>query len=49
MPNKKPKIKGKVKKLPSDTDVILPGYKYPKRLINQVKKQRKKPKNTWGS
>ena len=42
---KKPKIKGKIKKLPSDTDIIMPGRKYPKSLINQVEKQRKKSKN----
>ena len=44
MPGTRPKIKGRIKKLPSDTDVILPGYKYPQSLLNQVKKQRKKNK-----
>ena len=37
--------KAKKKKLPTDTDVILPGYKYPKSLLDQVKKQRKTTKN----
>ena len=36
--------KNKRNKLPSDTDVIMPGYKYPKSLLNQVKKQRKTTK-----
>jgi hypothetical protein len=40
----KPKVRGKVKKLPSDTDVIMPGWTYPKSLLNQVKKQRKTTK-----
>ena len=38
----RPKIKGRIKELPSDTDVILPGYSYPKSLLKQAKKQRKK-------
>lgn len=45
MPKNKPKIKGKVKSLPSDTDVLMPGYKYPKSLLNQVKKQRRRTGN----
>ena len=45
MPKKtKPKIKGKIKKLPTDTDVIMPGYKYPKGFMKQMEAQRKKSK-----
>lgn len=44
MPNNKPKIKGKIKKLPSDTDIIMPGRKYPKRFEKQMEAQRKKTK-----
>ncbi len=40
----KPKIKGKIKKLPTDTDVIMPGYKYPKGFMKQMEAQRKKSK-----
>lgn len=44
MPNaKKPKIKGKIKKLPFDTDIIMPGRKYPKRFTKQMESM-KKPK-----
>jgi len=42
----KKKIAKKVfnpKKLPTDTDVIMPGYKYPKGLLDAVNKA-KKPK-----
>lgn len=37
----KPKIKGKMKKLPTDTDIIMPGYKYPKRFMKQMEEMRK--------
>ena len=32
------------KKLPTDTDVIMPGRKYPKSFMKQMEAQRKKPK-----
>jgi hypothetical protein len=40
----KPKIKGKIKKLPTDTDIIMPGRKYPKRFMKQMEAQKKKSK-----
>lgn len=30
------------KRLPSDSDVMMPGYSYPKRMKKQVQSQRKK-------
>jgi hypothetical protein len=42
MPGNKPKIKGKIKKLPTDTDIIMPGRKYPKGFMKQMEAQRKK-------
>ena len=46
MPGKasKPKIRGKIKKLPTDTDIIMPGRKYPKSFKKQMEAQRKKSK-----
>ena len=44
MPGNKPKIKGKIKKLPFDTDIIMPGRKYPKRFTKQMEAQRKRTK-----
>ena len=41
--NKKPKI-FTPKTLPSDTDVLMPGWSYDSRLKKAVKKQRKKSK-----
>ena len=41
---KKPKIKGKIKKLPFDTDIIMPGRKYPKGFMKQMEAQKKRPK-----
>lgn len=41
----KPKIKGKIKKLPTDTDIIMPGRKYPKRFMKQMEEMRKATKN----
>jgi hypothetical protein len=32
------------KKLPTDTDIIMPGRKYPKSFKKQMDAQRKKPK-----
>lgn len=47
MPTKKKKISKKIftpKKLPTDTDVIMPGRKYPKSLLDAVNKAKKKSK-----
>jgi hypothetical protein len=38
---KKPKI-FTPKRLPSDSDVMMPGYSYPKKMKKQVEAQRKK-------
>ena len=38
----KPKPKGKIKKLPNDTDIIMPGTQYSERFRKQMKAQRKK-------
>lgn len=40
----KPKIKGKIKKLPTDTDIIMPGRKYPKGFMKQMEEMRKQAK-----
>jgi hypothetical protein len=37
-------INGKRRKVPSDSDILVPGYKYPKKQKKQAEVQRNKKK-----